>query len=381
MQNDEFIHAAAGDRPLFKNIYLNKKVLVTGNTGFKGSWLTAWLLELGAKVYGMSNDIPTNPAHFKVAKLREHIRHFDTDIRDAERVNKIIHQVQPDFVFHLAAQALVRFSYREPLNTLNTNIMGTAHILEALRNMEYPCNGVIITSDKCYDNVEWTWGYRENDSLGGKDPYSASKGAAELVIRTYANSYFADKNSPVKIVSARAGNVIGGGDWAEDRIVPDCMKAWSQKKVVEIRSPGATRPWQHVLEPLSGYLSLGERLAANPALNGESFNFGPSADQNYTVGKLIEAMEQHWKNIKWKDVSGTEKQVYEAGLLKLCCDKALSLLNWKPTLNFQKTVRLTVNWYRNYYEQPDADIFMFTRKQIKEYVAAAEKREAVWTKS
>jgi CDP-glucose 4,6-dehydratase len=381
MHNDKLIHKAAGNLSLLKNIYHNKKVLVTGNTGFKGSWLTAWLLELGAEVYGMSNGIPTNPAHFKVARLNEHIHHFDADIRNSELVNKIIHQVQPDFVFHLAAQALVRLSYREPLNTLNTNIMGTAHILEALRSMEHPCNAVIITSDKCYDNVEWTWGYRENDSLGGKDPYSASKGAAELVIRTYANSYFADKNSPVKIVSARAGNVIGGGDWAEDRIVPDCMKAWSQKKVVEIRSPGATRPWQHVLEPLSGYLSLGERLAANSALNGESFNFGPSADQNHTVGELIEAMEQHWKNIQWKDVSGTEKQVYEAGLLKLCCDKALSLLNWKPALNFQETVRLTVNWYRNYYEQPEADIFMFTRKQIKEYVTAAQDREVAWTKS
>ena len=366
---------------IFGNIYSNKKVLVTGNTGFKGSWLTAWLLELGADVYGMSNGIPTKPSHFKVAKLKEHIHHFDADIRDAELVNKIIHQVQPDFVFHLAAQALVRLSYREPLNTLNTNIMGTAHILEALRGLEHPCNAVIITSDKCYDNVEWTWGYRENDPLGGKDPYSASKGGAEMVIRTYANSYFADKNSPVKIVSARAGNVIGGGDWAEDRIVPDCMRAWSQKKVVEIRSPGATRPWQHVLEPLSGYLSLGEHLAANAEMNGGSFNFGPPADQNYTVGELIEAMEQHWENIQWKDISGIEKQVYESGLLKLCCDKALSLLNWKPALNFQETVRFTVNWYRNFYEQPESDIFMFTQKQIKEYVSAAQNREITWTKS
>lgn len=381
MRNDRLIQTTKDNLYLFGNIYRNKKVLVIGNTGFKGSWLTAWLLELGAEVYGISNGIPTNPSHFKVARMNEHVHHFDANILDAELINKIIHHVKPDFVFHLAAQALVRLSYKEPLNTLNTNIMGTAHILEALRTMDYPCNAVIITSDKCYDNVEWAWGYRENDPLGGKDPYSASKGAAELVIRTYANSYFADKNSPVKIVSARAGNVIGGGDWAEDRIVPDCMSAWSQKKVVEIRNPGATRPWQHVLEPLSGYLSLGERLATNSVLNGESFNFGPSADQNYTVGKLIEAMEQHWKNIQWKDVSGTEKQVYEAGLLKLCCDKALSLLHWNPALNFQETVRLTVKWYRNYYEQKEADIFMFTQKQIKEYTITARDREVAWTKS
>ena len=366
---------------MFSNIYNNKKVMVTGHTGFKGTWLTSWLLELGAEVYGISNGLLTNPSHFKAAQLKKHIHNFDADIRDWERIKEIVCQVQPDFVFHLAAQALVRLSYREPLNTLNTNIMGTANILEALRGLDYPCNAVIITSDKCYDNVEWVWGYRENDSLGGKDPYSASKGAAELVIRTYSNSYFANENSPVKIVSARAGNVIGGGDWAEDRIVPDCMRSWSQEKAVEIRSPRATRPWQHVLEPLSGYLSLGEHLAANSVLNGESFNFGPPADQNYTVGELIEAMEQHWKNIQWKDVSDAEMQVYEAGLLKLCCDKALNLLNWKPGLDFKDTVRFTVVWYKTFYEHPDDDIFLLTQRQIKEYVTSAQNRKVSWTKS
>lgn len=365
---------------ILQNAYRNKKVLITGNTGFKGTWLTVCLLELGAEVYGISNGIPTNPSHFESARLNEHIHYFDADIRDAELVNKIFQQVQPDFVFHLAAQALVRCSYKEPLRTLNTNIMGTAHILEALRKLEHPCNAVIITSDKCYDNVEWAWGYRENDPLGGNDPYSASKGAAELVIRTYSNSYFANQNSPVKIVSARAGNVIGGGDWAEDRIVPDCMRAWSKKKEVEIRNPGATRPWQHVLEPLSGYLSLGAHLIANSGLNGESFNFGPPADQNYSVGELIEAMEQHWNNILWKDVSEIGGQVYESGLLKLCCDKALHMLNWKSTLNFEETVKLTVDWYKKYYEDPDGDILTLTQRQIKQYISIAKERQVAWAK-
>ncbi len=364
----------------FRSVYQSKKIAIIGNTGFKGSWLTVWLLELGAEVYGISNNIPTEPSHFKAARLDDRIRYIEADIRDAERMQRLFHQIQPDFVFHLAAQALVRRSYQEPLLTFHTNVLGTANILEALRTLQTPCNAVFITSDKCYDNVEWVWGYRETDALGGKDPYSASKGGAELAIRAYACSYFADENSPVKVAVGRAGNVIGGGDWALDRIVPDCMRAWFQSREAEIRNPNATRPWQHVLEPLSGYLVLGAQLAENRSLNGEAFNFGPPANQNHSVKELIEVMGRYWGNVRWKDVSKTGSHVHEAGLLKLCCDKALHLLQWGPTLNFQETVRFTANWYRHFYESSGTDIFEYNCRQIQEYVALANDKGIGWTR-
>ncbi len=364
---------------LFHNAYHNKKVLVTGNTGFKGSWITVWLLELGAEVYGISDQIPTRPSHFEAAHLSKKIEYFELDICHLERVQKTIQKIQPDFLFHLAAQPLVRLSYEDPVTTLNTNIIGTANILEALRVSNHPCNAVMITSDKCYDNVEWTWGYRETDALGGKDPYSASKGAAELVIKTYVYSYFSNPQSNIRVAVGRAGNVIGGGDWAQDRVVPDCITAWSQGDVGEIRNPVSTRPWQHVLEPLSGYLTLGQQLAENSKLNGAPFNFGPSSNQNFTVAQLIDEMQHYWPNAQWKDVS-TPDNVHEANLLKLCCDKALHLLNWMPTLDFQETVRLTVEWYRHYYQHTNHDIFPFTRQQITEYTETAIRRGAKWTK-
>lgn len=363
---------------LLSEVYGKKKVLITGNTGFKGSWLTAWLLELEAKVFGISDEVPTTPSHFDAAGLGGHIQYFEQDICDLERVITIIKKIEPDFVFHLAAQPLVRQSYRNPIATLQTNIMGTANVLEALRVLEAPCTAVMITSDKCYDNVEWTWGYRETDALGGKDPYSASKGGAELAIKTYAQSYFADKSSPVKVAVSRAGNVIGGADWALDRIVPDCMISWSQGTAVEIRNPISTRPWQHVLEPLGGYLVLGAHLAENADLNGEAFNFGPPSNQNHTVEELIEEMGLHWNNITWKDVSQRMDQVHEAGLLKLCCDKALHSLQWEPVLNFQETVKFTVDWYRCFYENQEDDIYNLTIRQIREYLALAEKKGIEW---
>jgi len=364
----------------FRNVYENKKIAIIGNTGFKGSWLTVWLLDLGADVYGISNNIPTEPSHFKAARLSDRIRYIEADIRDAESIRRLLHQIQPDFVFHLAAQALVRRSYQEPLLTFHTNVLGTVNILEALRALQTPCNAVIITSDKCYDNVEWVWGYRETDALGGKDPYSASKGGAELAIRGYACSYFAEENSHVKVAVGRAGNVIGGGDWAMDRIVPDCVRAWSQSKEVEIRNPDATRPWQHVLEPLSGYLVLGAHLAENRSLNGEAFNFGPPANQNPSVRELIEVMDRYWDNTRWKDVSKKESQAHEAEILKLCCDKALHMLQWEPTLNFQETVRFTANWYRHFYESSGTDIFKYSCQQILEYVASANAKGIAWTR-
>lgn len=363
-----------------KEHYSNKKILITGNTGFKGSWLSIWLNELGAKVYGLSDKIPTTPSHFEAAKIDQKLKHYFCDIKNKNQVNKIINEIKPDFIFHLAAQPLVRLSYDEPADTLETNFMGTVNVLDALKEQKFDCNAVFITSDKCYDNVEWQWGYRENDALGGKDPYSASKGAAELAIKTYAHSYFSKEESKVKIAVGRAGNVIGGGDWALDRIIPDCMKSWSEGKSVDVRSPQATRPWQHVLEPLSGYLVLGAELSQRPKLNSEPYNFGPPANQNKTVESLINQMAKHWDQISWNDVSQKTDHVHEAGLLKLCCDKALHQLNWEPTLNFEQTVQYTVDWYRQFYETPDKDIYALSLKQIKDYTVEAEKKGLSWTR-
>jgi CDP-glucose 4,6-dehydratase len=292
----------------------------------------------------------------------------------------LIKEERPDFVFHLAAQPLVRRSYLEPHLTIETNVIGTLNILEALRLAQHPCNAVIVTSDKSYDNVEQVWGYRENDALGGKDPYSASKGAAELVVKTYAHSFFSAKDSPVKVAVGRAGNVIGGGDWAEDRIVPDCVRAWSSGKAVEIRYPRATRPWQHVLEPLSGYLVLAASLANDADLNGEPFNFGPPAQQNYTVAELLDEIKEHWPGAEWKDVSGSSP-FHEAGLLKLCCDKALHGIGWRPVMDFAETVRLTSSWYRSFYESSGNGVWDLTQHQIAEYEKLALERGAVWMKS
>ena len=362
---------------LFNNIYRNKKVLVTGNTGFKGSWLSVWLSMLGAEVYGLSNGVPTTPSHFTATGLKNKTTYYEKDIRNPQDVMQIIDDVKPDFVFHLAAQPLVRLSYNDPALTIETNVIGTMNLLEALRKINHSCCAVMITSDKCYDNVDWIWGYRETDALGGKDPYSASKGAAELVIKTYAHSYFNTTESNVKVASVRAGNVIGGGDWAQDRIVPDCVRAWSEGNKVQVRNLSATRPWQHVLEPLSGYLLMGQKLFEDPELNGEPFNFGPNADQNYRVGELIEEMRKHWPGADVEAVSDAVDQKKEATLLKLCCDKALHLLSWKQTLNYQETVQLTVEWYRKYYDQNE-DVFSVTYKQIEDYIHLASKRQQIW---
>lgn len=363
---------------MFRNHFADKTVLVTGHTGFKGSWLTAWLLRLGASVAGLSESIPTCPSHFESADLEKRISHHIGDVRDQGFVSSLIGETRPDFVFHLAAQPLVRRSYAEPLDTISTNVMGTVNVLEALRLSGHRCNAVVITSDKCYDNVEQVWGYRETDALGGKDPYSASKGAAELVVRTYAASYFG-KDSRVRVAVGRAGNVIGGGDWAEDRIVPDCVRAWSKGNPVEIRRPNSTRPWQHVLEPLSGYLLLAAMLEEGQDLTGEPFNFGPPAHQNYSVARLLDEIGKHWPGADWKNVAD-EASIYEAGLLKLCCDKALHMLGWQAQLDFSETVRFTSDWYRTYYQSSSADIWDLTQRQIGEYEALAGKRGAPWAK-
>lgn len=252
----------------FNNVYKGRRVLITGNTGFKGSWLSAWLLMMGADVYGYSLDIPTSPSMFETLKLSDRMHHYFGDIRDKEKVNSHIQEIKPDFIFHLAAQAIVSTSYVDPFDTITTNVVGTASVLEAIRNITWNCTSVLITSDKAYDNVEWIWGYRETDAVGGKDVYSGSKGAAELTIKSYWKSFIQSMPN-IKLGIARAGNVIGGGDWAKDRIIVDCVKAFSENKIVEIRCPKATRPWQHVLEPLSGYLTLGQYLFEDKVENGE----------------------------------------------------------------------------------------------------------------
>ncbi|MBF0328450.1 MAG: CDP-glucose 4,6-dehydratase [Nitrospirae bacterium] len=361
---------------MFGNEFKDKKVLITGSTGFKGSWLSAWLLKLGAQVFGISKDIPTEPSLFEVLKLSEKINHTTDDIRDLSSVVNLLNHVKPDFVFHLAAQSIVSLSYKDPIETISTNVIGTANVLEALRRINHPCIAVIITSDKCYDNVEWVWGYREIDRLGGKDVYSGSKGAAELIFKSYFQSFL--KGSMVQAATARAGNVVGGGDWAADRIVPDSMRAWSEARTVEMRMPNATRPWQHVLEPLSGYLSLATELKTNPSINGEAFNFGPHTENNYSVKTLIEDMARVWgfKDSRQAYKISDNAVFAEAGLLKLNCDKSLYHLGWQPALDYNNMIKFTTLWYYEFYK--GRDIFSYTIGQIAEYEAIAERKRIRW---
>jgi CDP-glucose 4,6-dehydratase len=366
---------------MFNKIFSGKKVIITGNTGFKGSWLSLWLYSMGAKLIGISKDIPSNPSLFEELELAKKTEHYFENICDGPKMKELFASLQPDFVFHLAAQPIVSVSYDDPIETFQTNTLGTANILEALRSVKKTCYAIIITSDKCYDNVEWIWGYREQDRLGGKDPYSASKGAAELVIKTYFHSYFNKPGSNVKICTVRAGNVIGGGDWALDRIVPDCFRAWNKDQAVKIRNPNSTRPWQHVLEPLSGYLRAGQVLAeGNINIHGEPFNIGPNADQNHTVLELLKEVNGYWKNKSNNqpfeiETSGT---FHEAGLLKLNCDKALSFLQWKPALDFSETARFTGEWYNYYYNNRKQSVWDYTLNQIKAYAEAAGKKSIAW---
>jgi len=362
---------------MFQDAYHGKTVLISGHTGFKGAWLTAWMKLLGAKVVGIALDPLTNPSHFDVAHLGNGMTDLRLDIRDREALEDAVLSVQPDFVFHLAAQAIVRRSYDDPMTTWQTNVLGTLHILEALRKLQKPCSAVIITSDKCYDNVEWVWGYRETDALGGPDPYSASKGAAELAVRSHVKSFFPAATSSVRIASARAGNVIGGGDWSVDRIIPDCVKSWSAGNAVELRNPHATRPWQHVLEPLSGYMNLAVALLQQPELHGEPFNFGPRAHHNHSVIELVQQMALYWDQVRWEDISTVATGPYESNLLKLNCDKALHNLQWHAVMGFHDTVRMTAEWYRAYYQQP-ALIEVTTNNQIELYMEIAEQQGLKW---
>lgn len=362
---------------MFNNTYNGKKVLVTGDTGFKGSWLCLWLKKLGADVYGLANGIPSSPSLFETAEISGAINHKELDIRDYEALKSHLDTVKPDIVFHLAAEAIVRTCYENPRLAFETNTLGTINLLEAIRQTGSTKIGVFITSDKCYENVEWEFGYRETDRLGGKDPYSASKACAEIAFSSYFRSYFSDDDH--FFATARAGNVIGGGDWAKDRIIPDAIRSWSKNESLHIRSPWATRPWQHVLEPLSGYLTLGASLLSKEEnINGESFNFGPKSENDHTVQTLIEEMKKTWKegNFTSNQDDSCKK---EATLLKLNIDKALARLEWLPNFDFDKTVSFTAEWYVNFYNET-SKVRDFTLNQISNYEEHAKGRNLVWTK-
>ncbi len=365
-----------------KHIFAGKTVWISGHTGFKGAWLTEWLLLLGARVHGFSLPAPTNPSLFEGLRLKQRsgLRHQIGDIRDLHAVRASIAAAQPDYVFHLAAQPLVRESYATPVETYATNVQGTVHVLESLRQLTHPCAAVFVTTDKCYENREWVFGYREEDPLGGYDPYSSSKAAAELVIQAYRRSFF--QNSPVRIASARAGNVIGGGDWAADRIVPDCVRHLSSGRPIPVRNPEATRPWQHVLEPLAGYLWLAAVLSGNgivlphPSLAASAFNFGPGPESNRTVAELVSEMLRHWPGT-WIDQRNPHA-VHEAGLLQLSTDKARHMLKWEPVWNFSETIAHTIEWYRASQAADAEKLRITTVSQIESYQQRAAEKQIAW---
>jgi CDP-glucose 4,6-dehydratase len=360
---------------LFGGIYKDKTILLTGHTGFKGSWLAYWLTQMGAKVVGYSLEAPSNPNHFEHLELE--MVSIIADIRDQAKLDEVFTMYQPDIVFHLAAQPLVRLSYSEPVETFDTNVMGTLKVFEALRKAGSVKAVVNITSDKAYENKEWIWGYRENDPMGGYDPYSASKGCAELVVNSYRNSYFNlneyGERHHVLLASCRAGNVIGGGDWAQDRLMTDIMLSVSRGEKVVIRSPHATRPWQHVLEPLSGYLAIGQKLLEKDVAFAEGWNFGPANENTITVQSVVERVKTYWNAIDYT-IEEPKEGLHEANLLKLDCSKANVQLGWFGVWGSEKTFEKTVNWYKNYYENG----VLNTQSDLESYIADAKKSGLAW---
>jgi CDP-glucose 4,6-dehydratase len=357
-------------KDIFSNAFKEKTVLVTGHTGFKGGWLALWLETLGAKVVGYSLDPPTDPSFFKAVDLENRIISAKGDIRDLKNLVSIMSKHKPEYIFHLAAQPLVRRSYRDPIETFEVNVMGTLKVLEAVRSTASVKVCVCITSDKCYENLEWVYAYRENDPMGGHDPYSASKGAAELAISSYRSSFLSTEvNRDISISSVRAGNVIGGGDWAEDRIIPDCIRALTTGRPMTVRNPIAIRPWQHVLDPLAGYLLLASRMRQEPDRFAGSWNFGPLSSNNIPVYILVEKFIAEWGNGSWENVSSQSRcEPHEANFLRLDISKANGLLGWMPAYSITDDIKETAAWYRAYYNN-EADMYDFTVSQIRSYTA------------
>jgi CDP-glucose 4,6-dehydratase len=363
---------------MFSGFYEGKRVLVTGHTGFKGAWLSLWLKKLGAKVSGVSLPPPTHPNFHEIIRASVFENETECDIRDLAALSRAVKQVQPEVIFHLAAQPIVRRSYAEPLETLQTNAVGTAHLLESVRRLGSNCITVVITSDKCYENREWEFAYRENDPLGGHDVYSMSKAATELVAQSWNKSFFLADPKLGPVATVRAGNVIGGGDYAQDRIVPDCVRALTAKEPILVRNPAAVRPWQHVLECLSGYLWLGARLSREPKTShlASPFNFGPEPSARQPVRRLVDEVLKIWPG-KWIDGSDP-KTVHEAKLLSLSIEKAGALLGWYPCWDFAEAVQRTVSWYYQRHVAKHIDMLQFSHDQIDDYVSAATRKNLDW---
>ncbi len=364
---------------LFGDFYRGRTVLVTGNTGFKGSWLTTWLLHLGANVVGYALEPPSEPSMFAAARLAGRMTHVHGDVRNFALLERTMAEHQPDAVFHVAAQPIVRRSYSEPRLTFEVNLLGTVNVLQAAHQTSSVCSVVSVTSDKCYQNVEWAWGYRETDALGGADPYSASKACAEIAIACYGDARYQRSVVPPRtlhIASVRAGNVIGGGDWAEDRLVPDAVRAAAAGRALEVRDPGAIRPWQHVLNPLSGYLWLGARVAADAGCTG-AWNFGPAESNTHTVEHIVSGLLERWDQTRTRLIIERDPARHEARLLRLDCSKAYQELGWCATWNLERTLDAVAEWYRDFYA--GADVYASSLRQIERYVDAASGQRAAWT--
>jgi CDP-glucose 4,6-dehydratase len=360
---------------MFNGIYKGKRVFVTGHTGFKGSWLALWLHDLGADVTGFALPPNTEPNHFDLIGLKNLIHHREGDIRDFNSVQQTLTAAKPEIVFHLAAKPLVRDSYDDPKTTIDTNIGGTVNVLEAIRQCPTVRAAIVITSDKCYENREWVWGYRESDPMGGYDPYSASKGAAEIVCAAYLRSFFGkDGRGPHPgFATARAGNVIGGGDWAKDRIIPDCIRALSKGEPIQVRNPTAIRPWQHVLDPLSGYLVLVQRLLEDPVRFSGPWNFGPGEGGQISVIEIVSQFVNAWGSGQIDTPASQQIAPHEARLLKLCIDKATHELQWHPSVDSYVAIDWTVAWYKNWY-QKNKDLRSLSLNQIQSFKKNAVKK-------